>query len=69
MKSVLLKILKFSVIGYIVLFIVFFFDLDGKALFYFGIPALKKHYDKIEREDRTKMPYDLKAAVENDYSN
>ena len=36
---------------YIVLFLVFWFDLDGKALFYGIEPFLKNHYDKIKRKD------------------
>ena len=33
------------------LFAVFYFDLDGKALFYVVEPFLKKHYDGMERRD------------------
>jgi len=44
---------------YILLFIVFFFDLDGKALFYGVEPFLKNHYDKMERKDPLKSPYSM----------
>lgn len=41
------------------LFCVFFFDLDGKLLFYVVEPALKKHYDNMERKDTLLTPYDV----------
>ncbi|MDO5445558.1 MAG: hypothetical protein Q4F31_08060 [Eubacteriales bacterium] len=44
---------------YAVLFAVFFFDLDGKALFHFVEPSLVKHYDKMERRDPLKKSYDM----------
>ena len=43
---------------YALLFVVFFFDLDGKAIFYGAEPFLAKHYDKMERRDPLKVPYD-----------
>ena len=33
------------------LFAVFYFDLDGKLLFYVVEPFLKKHYDNMPRRD------------------
>ena len=33
-----------------VLFTIFFFDLDGKLLYYVVEPFLKKHYDDMERK-------------------
>lgn len=44
---------------YAALFAVFYFDLDGKLLFYVVEPFLKKHYDKMPRQDITKMRYDM----------
>ena len=44
---------------YAALFAVFFFDLDGKALFYGVEPFLVKHYDKMERKDPLKAPYEI----------
>ncbi|MEG1633694.1 MAG: hypothetical protein RR314_06535 [Oscillospiraceae bacterium] len=41
------------------LFSVFYFDLDGRLLYYVVEPFLKKHYDNIERADITKAPYDV----------
>lgn len=44
---------------YVVLFIVFYFDLDGKLLFHVVEPALCKRYDKMERRDPLKAVYDI----------
>ena len=41
------------------LFCVFFFDLDGKFLFYVYEPFMKKHYDEMPRTDMTTMPYQI----------
>ena len=51
----------------IALFLVFFFDLDGKLLFNVVEPFLKKHYDNMERKDvLTNSPYEIfKYAKEN----
>ena len=62
MKKVLKILSKVLLIGlgiYAALFAVFFFDLDGKALFYGVEPFLNKHYDRIERRDPLKMTYDM----------
>ena len=45
---------------YAVLFTVFFFDLDGKLLYYVVEPFLVKHYDKMERKNPLDMPYEMK---------
>lgn len=45
---------------YAILFAVFYFDLDGKLLFYVVEPFLAKHYDKMERRNPVDMPYDIK---------
>ena len=44
---------------YAALFAVFFFDLDGKALFYGVEPFLCRHYDRMERRDPLKKKYDM----------
>ena len=62
MKKVLKILSKVLLIGlgiYAALFAVFFFDLDGKALFYGVEPFLNKHYDRMERRDPLKMTYDM----------
>lgn len=45
---------------YAILFAVFFFDLDGKLLYYVVEPFLVKHYDKMERRNPLDMPYNIK---------
>ena len=58
-----LKILKKIILSglgeYAALFAVFFFDLDGKALFYGVEPFLCRHYDRMERRDPLKQKYDM----------
>ena len=41
------------------LFLVFFFDLDGKLLFNVVEPFLKNHYDNMDRKDPVKNSYDM----------
>lgn len=44
---------------YAILFVVFYFDLDGKLLYYVVEPFLCKHYDKMERKNPLEQPYDM----------
>ena len=55
----LLKLLGIFVALNAVLFVVFFFDLDGKLMFNVVEPFLKKHYDNMERRDVLQTPYDM----------
>ena len=57
--KILSKVLLIGLGIYAALFAVFFFDLDGKALFYGVEPFLNKHYDRMERRDPLKMTYDM----------
>ena len=62
MKKLKKALLKFCLIFVLLnagLFVIFFFDLDGKLLFNVVEPFLKKHYDNMERKDVIKEPYDL----------
>ena len=61
------KIIGGVLLANIALFLVFFFDLDGKLLFNVVEPFLKKHYDNMERKDvLTNSPYEIfKYAKEN----
>ena len=52
---------------YALLFAVFYFDLDGKLLYYVVEPFLKKHYDDMERKDTLQMPYDMDKYPKYDY--
>ena len=40
------------------LFLVFYYDLDGKLLFYVVEPFMKKHFDNMERRDPHTVPYE-----------
>ena len=67
MKAKLLKALILAFGANALLFVVFFFDLDGKFLFYIYEPFMKKHYDEMPRRDMTKTPYEInKPNVEFD---
>ena len=44
---------------YVLLFIVFYFDLDGKLLFHVVEPALCKRYNKLERRDPLHAAYGM----------
>ena len=57
--KLLFKLVLLAAGVYAALFAVFFFDLDGKAIFHFGEPLLVKHYDKMERRDPLKKAYDI----------
>jgi hypothetical protein len=54
------KLFGIFAVVYAILFTVFFFDLDGKLLFYVVEPLLCKHYDKMERKNPLDMPYEIK---------
>ena len=58
LKKALLKFCLIFVLLNVGLFVIFFFDLDGKLLFNVVEPFLKKHYDNMERKDTPKEPYD-----------
>ena len=57
--KLLMKLVGIILLVNAALFAVFFFDLDGKAIFHFGEPMLVKHYDKMERRDPLKKAYDI----------
>ena len=57
--KILLKIILIAAAVYAALFVVFYFDLDGKLLFRKVEPWLVKHYDKMERRDPLSVGYDV----------
>ena len=59
LKKFLLKFLGIFVLLNVGIFVIFFFDLDGKLLFNVVEPFLKKHYDNMERKDTLSEAYDL----------
>ncbi len=60
MKKILWKLIRSAGILYGLLFLVFYFDLDGKLLYYVWEPLMVRRYDKMKRRDNTATPYDLK---------
>ena len=54
-----LKLLGIFIAANAALFVIFFFDLDGKLLFNVVEPFLKKHYDNMERKDVLQEAYDM----------
>jgi hypothetical protein len=59
LKKLLVKLFWIALAANVGLFLVFFFDLDGKLLFNVVEPFLKNHYDNMERRDMTKMAYGI----------
>ena len=55
----LFKLLTLGGIVYAILFIVYYFDLDGKLLFRVVEPTLVKHYDAMERRNPLEVPYEM----------
>ncbi len=58
-KKFLLKFIGIFVALNAALFVIFFFDLDGKLLFNVVEPFLKNHYDNMKRVDHLKDPYKM----------
>lgn len=63
MKKHIWKIVRTLGILWGILFAVFYFDLDGKFLYYIWEPMMDKRYSKMTRPDMTKMPYGKKEDV------
>ena len=53
------KLFGILALVYAGLFCVFFFDLDGKLLYYFVEPFMKNHFDNMKRRDPHDVPYDM----------
>ena len=63
MKKIILKLFRLAVLLYGLLFLVFYFDLDGKLLYYVWEPLMTRRYDKMKRKDNTTTPYEMKENV------
>ena len=53
------KTLGIGALAYAGLFCVFYFDLDGKLLYYVVEPFMKNHFDNMKRRDPHSVPYDM----------
>ncbi len=58
------KLIRLAVIVYGILFAVFYFDLDGKFLYYIWEPFMIKRFDNMKRADTLTTPYSMKEEVE-----
>ena len=63
-----LKFLGVFFAANVLLFVVFFFDLDGKLMFNVVEPFLKNHYDNMERKDTLKAPYGIDKFPKYDFN-
>ena len=58
------KLLGFAAIVYCILFAVFYWDLDGKFLYYIWEPLMIKRFDNMKRPDTLSTPYSMKESIE-----
>lgn len=56
-KKILKRTLGTLAAVYAGLFVVFYYDLDGKLLYYVVEPFMRNHYDRMERRDPKSVPY------------
>ena len=56
-KKIIKKTLGIAALAYAGLFCVFYFDLDGKLLYYVVEPFMKNHFDNMKRRDPLSVPY------------
>ncbi|MBR4668107.1 MAG: hypothetical protein IKO76_05045 [Butyrivibrio sp.] len=61
--KVILKILGILALIYGALFAVFYWDLDGKFMYYIWEPLMIKRFDNMKRADNTQLPYAMKESV------
>ena len=59
-KKILCKILAAAAVLYGLLFAIFYFDIDGKLIYYIWEPFACRHYDRMKRKDNTQTPYSPK---------
>ena len=57
------KLLGIAAVIYGILFVVFYWDLDGKFLYYVWEPLMVKRYDNMKRKDNLEIPYFQKDKV------
>lgn len=57
------KLIGFASVIYGLLFAVFYWDLDGKFMYYIWEPLMIKRFDNMKRPDNTTIPYLQKDKV------
>ncbi|MCR5404914.1 MAG: hypothetical protein K6E91_14010 [Butyrivibrio sp.] len=60
----ILKLTGIAALVYGALFAVFYYDLDGKFMYYIWEPLMIKRFDSMKRQDTTAMPYSMKEKVQ-----
>ena len=65
--KIIFKLFRIAALIYGILFAVFYFDLDGKFMYYIWEPLMIKRFDNMPRPDATAMPYSMKESVEKDF--
>ena len=60
----LFKLLRMAALIYGILFAVFYYDLDGKFMYYIWEPLMIKRFDNMKRPDTLTTPYEAKDPVE-----
>ncbi len=68
LRKFLFKLLGIGLLLNLGLFLVFWFDLDGKLMFNVVEPFLKDHYDSMERKDTLRAPYETDKYPKYDYN-
>ena len=63
----ILKLFGILACIYALLFAVFYFDLDGKFMYYIWEPMMVKRFDNMKRKDNTLTPYGKKENVSEDF--
>ena len=62
--NIFFKIFRIGLLIYGILFAVFYYDLDGKFMYYIWEPLMIKRFDNMKRPEATAMPYSMKESVE-----
>ncbi|ADL34508.1 hypothetical protein bpr_I1772 [Butyrivibrio proteoclasticus B316] len=57
------KLIGIGAVIYGILFAVFYWDLDGKFMYYIWEPMMVKRFDNMKRADNTSIPYLQKDKV------
>ena len=57
------KLLGIAALVYAALFAVFYWDLDGKFMYYIWEPFSVRHYGRIVRPDSLRTPYGRKDKI------
>ena len=58
-KKIIKRTVGLAAAAYAGLFCVFYFDLDGKLLYYVVEPFMKNHFDNMKRRDPHDVPYEM----------